>query len=67
MNEQELRCCNRSPILLIEFNTSSRKFEVCNECLQLPFYSRGIIKKIPIPNIIGQGRPQQHLEGRYNV
>lgn len=24
-------------------------------------------EKIPIPNIIGQERPQQHLDGRYIV
>ena len=62
MNNQYPRCCERSPSFLIEFKISSRTFQVCQECSQLPHYSREIKNKIPFSEITGQAKPQTTAE-----
>ncbi len=39
-----LNCCNNKPKFLISYQTNS-KYYVCENCLDLPYWSRGIINK----------------------
>ena len=63
MNDQYTPCCEDSPAaFLITYSISPRKFQVCNSCIRLEQYSRGIKEKIPISEIIGHDRPQTTSE-----
>jgi len=49
MNELPVRCGgDHRPSSLITFKNSSREYLVCDDCVQLPHYSRGIKSKEPI-------------------
>ena len=41
-------CCSNSPIYEITYNHISRKWLVCNECLELNFFNTNIKEKIRI-------------------
>ncbi len=44
MNKQILNCCQNSPSFLVTYKIDS-KFYVCNSCLTLESWSRGIQEK----------------------
>ena len=44
MVELILRCCNGIPKFLVEYKIGS-KYKVCNSCIVLNFWSRGIKKR----------------------
>ena len=52
------QCCQNIPSSLISYKITSRKYLVCDTCIQLDFWNRGIKKKIPIAELEGYGRPK---------
>ena len=61
MNNQIPQCCQNTPTFLIEYVLGS-KFHVCKSCLLLKHWSRGIKNKVPVTEIVGQGRPDSISE-----
>ena len=45
-----LRCCENIPSLLVEYHIDS-KFYVCDSCIKLGCWSRGIKEKMPITEL----------------
>ena len=41
-------CCSNTPIYEISYNTISRKWLVCNNCLELEFFKTDIKEKVRI-------------------
>ena len=61
MNNQ-IRVCGHNPhLFLIEYNIGSRFF-VCNSCILLKHWSRGIKNKKPYSEIVGHGKPDSISE-----
>jgi len=46
LTEQILRCCKNNASFLITYKVGS-KFLVCESCLEIDYWSRGIKEKIP--------------------
>ena len=61
MQKEILRCCKNTSLFLIEYNFGS-KFYVCNSCILLKHWSRGIKNKVLVTEIVGQGRPDSISE-----
>ena len=55
MTPEILRCCENFPSFLIEYNIDS-KFHVCNSCIKIDYWSRGIKEKRIITEFDDQGR-----------
>jgi len=53
MTNQDVPCCdNNSPSFLVTYKINPlRKFSVCNFCIRLDQYSRGILSKKPITEL----------------
>jgi len=59
MNNLTIPCNGEhTPSFSIKFKISPIEYHVCNDCAKLTRFSRGIENKIPVSEIIGQGRPQ---------
>jgi len=55
-----LRCCENTPSFLVEYHIDS-KFHVCDSCIKLGYWSRGIKEK----RIITEGKiPHRKRERR---
>ena len=50
MNDQILRCCKNTPKYLITYKVGSQ-FLVCDDCIKIPYWSRGIEDKKLITNM----------------
>ena len=42
------QCCSSKPIYEITYNHISRKWLICNECVELDFFKNGIKEKVKI-------------------
>ena len=48
IRNNEEQCCTNTSIYEVTYNDISRKWLVCNECLDLDFFNTGIQEKVRI-------------------
>jgi len=53
MNDQIFSCCKNTPSFLITYKVGS-KFYVCNSCIQMECWSRGIQEKLELTKLEGR-------------